>query len=612
MCERHNSLFFLTQYSMARKTSFLAELLHRYAGRLSIVFFFNFLSVLLTFCVYLLVEPFCKLLFKGEMSDLSPISSFVVSRLQPVLHFENIASSVSLLILLAILLYFFKTLFSYLTQWFMATVRSDFLYRLRNQVYHKILILPIGYFTSTRRGDIVSRAVGDTQEVEFTMLNSLKSFITAPFTILLYLSFLIYINPRLTLYAFLVLPLPFLAIAKISSVLRRDNRTSKQRMGALLSQVEETIAGLRVIKGFNAQKKTEEQFRRFNDKYSDTQTRIYRRVDLASPMSEFLGVCVVMVVLVMGGSMVLSPNSTFSPELFITYVALFPQLIAPIGTFSTAFSNYRRGQAALDRLYELLDADEVILQPQHPISVSSFERNIDLRNLSFSYGNREVISDIDLTIEKGQMVALVGPSGSGKTTLADILERFYDPTSGVVRLDGIDIREYDISQYRSLYALVSQDIVLFNDTLFNNITLGMAATGEEVMEAVRVAHLQEFVDGLEDGLQHRLSDRGLNLSGGQRQRISIARAVLRNAPILILDEATSAMDTESERLVQQALDEAMRNRTVVVIAHRLSTIQRADQIVVLSGGRITERGTHDALMRKEGDYYKYVMIQNLG
>ena len=219
---------------------------------------------------------------------------------------------------------------------------------------------------------------------------------------------------------------------------------------------------------------------------------------------------------------------------------------------------------------------------------------------------------MDLTIAKGQMVALVGPSGSGKTTLADILERFYDPTSGVVKLDGIDIREYDISQYRALYALVSQDIVLFNDTLFNNITLGMAATEDEVMEAVRVSHLQEFVEGLEDGLQHRLSDRGLNLSGGQRQRISIARAVLRNAPILILDEATSAMDAESERLVQQALDEAMQNRTVVVIAHRLSTIQRADQIVVLSGGRITERGTHEELMRREGDYYKYIMIQNLG
>lgn len=494
----------------------------------------------------------------------------------------------------------------------MATLRSDLLYRLRNQVYRKILILPIGYFTSTRRGDVVSRAVGDVQEVEFTILNSLKSFITDPFSILLYVAFLIYINPRLTLYAFLLLPLPFLVIAKISSVLRRDNRTSKQRMGSLLSQVEETIDGLRVIKGFNAQKKAEEQFRRFNNQYSETQTRIYRRVNMASPMSEFLGVCVVMVVLVVGGSMVLSPNSSFSPELFITYIALFPQLIAPIGSFSTALSNYRRGQAALDRLYELLDADEVILQPEHPVSVSSFEHEVDIQSLSFSYGNHEVISDVDLTIAKGQMVALVGPSGSGKTTLADILERFYDPTSGVVKLDGIDIRKYDISQYRALYALVSQDIVLFNDTLFNNITLGMAATEDEVMEAVRVSHLQEFVEGLEDGLQHRLSDRGLNLSGGQRQRISIARAVLRNAPILILDEATSAMDAESERLVQQALDEAMQNRTVVVIAHRLSTIQRADQIVVLSGGRITERGTHEELMRREGDYYKYIMIQNLG
>lgn len=597
---------------MARKSSFLAELVHRYAGRLAVVFFFNFLSVVLTFCVYLLVEPLCKLLFTGDVSGLSPISSFVVSRLQPVLHFENIASSISLIVLMAILFYFLKTLFSYLTQWFMATLRSDLLYRLRNQVYRKILILPIGYFTSTRRGDVVSRAVGDVQEVEFTILNSLKSFITDPFSILLYVAFLIYINPRLTLYAFLLLPLPFLVIAKISSVLRRDNRTSKQRMGSLLSQVEETIDGLRVIKGFNAQKKAEEQFRRFNNQYSETQTRIYRRVNMASPMSEFLGVCVVMVVLVVGGSMVLSPNSSFSPELFITYIALFPQLIAPIGSFSTALSNYRRGQAALDRLYELLDADEVILQPEHPVSVSSFEHEVDIQSLSFSYGNHEVISDVDLTIAKGQMVALVGPSGSGKTTLADILERFYDPTSGVVKLDGIDIREYDISQYRALYALVSQDIVLFNDTLFNNITLGMAATEDEVMEAVRVSHLQEFVEGLEDGLQHRLSDRGLNLSGGQRQRISIARAVLRNAPILILDEATSAMDAESERLVQQALDEAMQNRTVVVIAHRLSTIQRADQIVVLSGGRITERGTHEELMRREGDYYKYIMIQNLG
>ena len=596
---------------MSNRKSFLSQLVRRYAGSLLLVFFFNFLSVLLTFCVYLLIEPFCKLLFTGQLENLSPISSFVVSRLDSYLDFTNLSTSISLLILLAILLYFLKTLFAYLTQWFMATLRSDLLYRLRNKLYYKILTLPLSFFSSKRRGDVVSRAVGDTQEVEFTVLNALRHFITEPITILLFLAFLIYINPRLTLYVFLILPLPFLAIAKISSVLRKDNKNSKQRMGVLISQVEETISGLRVIKGFNAQRKAEEQFQKFNDKYSDTQTRIFRRVDLASPLSEFLGVCIVMVVLVVGGTMVLSPNFSFSPELFITYVAIFPQIITPIGNLSTAFSNYKRGQAALDRLNEVLDADEVILQPDNPVAVDSFRDAIRLKDLSFAYADANVLSNVDLNIPKGKVIALVGPSGSGKTTLVDLLERFYDPTSGSVELDGVDIRRYDIAQYRSLFALVSQDVVLFNATLFDNITLGYPATEEEVMRAVRVAHIDDFVDSLEDGLQHRLSDRGLNLSGGQRQRISIARAVLRNTPILILDEATSAMDTESEHQVQLALDEAMRNRTVVVIAHRLSTIQRADDIVVLSGGCIVEHGTHEELMEREGTYYHYIQIQNL-
>lgn len=596
---------------MSNRKSFLSQLVRRYAGSLLLVFLFNSLSVLLTFCVYLLIEPFCKLLFTGQLSNLSPVSSFVVSRLDAYLDFTNLSTSITLLIALAILLYFLKTLFAYLTQWFMATLRSDLLYRLRNKMYYKILTLPLSFFSSKQRGDVVSRAVGDTQEVEFTILNSLRHFITEPITLLLFLAFLIYINPRLTLYVFLILPLPFLAVAKISSVLRKDNRTSKKRMGVLLSQVEETIAGLRIIKGFNAQLIAEEQFQKFNDKYSDTQTRIFRRVDLASPLSEFLGVCIVMVVLVVGGTMVLSPGSSFSPELFITYVAIFPQLISPIGNFSTALSNYRRGQAALDRLNEVLDADEVILQPEHPVAVHSFNDALTIRDLSFAYADAEVLSDVNLQIGKGKMVALVGPSGSGKTTLVDLLERFYDPTSGSVELDGVDIRSYDIAQYRSLFALVSQDVVLFNATLFDNITLGYPATDEEVMRAVRVAHIDDFVNSLEDGLQHRLSDRGLNLSGGQRQRISIARAVLRNTPILILDEATSAMDTESEHQVQQALDEAMRNRTVIVIAHRLSTIQRADDIVVLSGGRVVESGTHEELMKLEGTYYHYIQIQNL-
>jgi len=596
---------------MSNGKSFLSQLGKQYAGSLLLVFLFNFLSVLLTFCVYLLIEPFCKLLFTGELTGLSPISSFVVSQLDPYFHFENLSSSIALLLVIAILLYFLKTLFAYLTQWFMATLRSDLLYRLRNKLYYKILTLPLGYFSSKRRGDVVSRAVADTQEVEFTILNALRHFITEPITILLFLAFLIYINPRLTLYVFLILPLPFLAIAKLSSVLRRDNKTSKQRMGSLLSQVEETLSGLRVIKGFNAQPMAEDQFHKFNDKYSATQTRIYRRVDLASPVSEFLGVCIVMIVLVVGGTMVLAEGSTFSPELFITYVAIFPQLITPIGNFSTALSNYRRGQAALDRLNEVLDADEVILQPKDPVAISTFQDHIQFKDLSFAYADAEVLSGVNFEIPKGKMIALVGPSGSGKTTMVDLMERFYDPTAGSIEVDGVDIRRYDIAQYRSLFALVSQDVVLFNGTLFDNITLGYPATEEQVMQAVRVAHIDEFVSSLEDGLQHQLSDRGLNLSGGQRQRISIARAVLRNAPILILDEATSAMDTESEHQVQMALDEAMRNRTVVVIAHRLSTIQKADEIVVLSGGRIVERGTHEALMQKEGTYYNYVQIQNL-
>lgn len=590
---------------------FLLDLFIKYWGILLLVFFFSLLSVVLTVLVFLMIEPFCQLIFSGYISKLNPISSFFLSLLSPILSFENLGASISLLIVVALFIYFLKVLSTYLAQWFMAHIRSDFLYSLRNELFYKILNLPLSFFTSQRNGDIVSCAVNDTQEIEYTILNSIRQFMTEPVSVLAYLFFLFYICPLLTIYSLVLLPLTFLLIGRVARSLRQSSRISKRHLGLLLSHVEESLNGLRVIKSFNAQANSEQVFHNINDSFTDAQTHVYRRIELSSPLSEFLGVVVVMIVLVIGGSMVLSVGSSLTPALFITYIALFTQIIPPIKNFSTAFSNYRRGQAVLERVDALLNADEVILSCEHPVPIDSFDHSISVENLSFSYESVPVLSNICFTIEKGESVALVGQSGSGKSTLVDLLERFYDPTQGAVILDGIDIRQYDIAQYRSLFSLVTQDVVLFNDTLYNNITMGLSVSEADVWDAIRVANIEDFVKSLPDGLQYHLSDRGLNLSGGQRQRISIARAVLRNAPIMILDEATSAMDTESEYLVQQALDNAAKNRTLIVIAHRLSTIQNCDKILVLDNGAIVEQGTHETLLSQNGYYSKLIKIQNL-
>lgn len=566
-------------------------------------------SVLLTISVFVMIEPFCKLLFRGSLDELSPISSFIISFIEPVIDLRTTQISIVVLLVVALVLYFLKSLFAYASQWVMASMRSDLLYKLRNDLYHKILMLPIGYFSAQKRGDVVSRAVADTQEVQNTILNAIRSFLTEPITVLFFVFFLFYLNVRLSLYAILIFPVTFLVIGRLSNVLKKDVRTSKKRLGSLLAHVEETISGVRVVKGLNAQASAENTFRRLNDKFTKSQTLIYRRADLASPLSEFLGVTIVMVILVIGGTMTFNAPEHFPAEIFITYIALFSQLITPLKNISTAIAGYKRGVAAMDRINEIMDAEEVILQPSHPVALSEFTDRISFNHVDFSYTTTPVLTDFNLEIHKGQMVALVGPSGSGKTTVMDLVERFYDPIKGTITLDGTDIRDFDIPSYRSLFSLVSQDIVLFNDTLYNNITMGKEASEEDVLDAIRVANLEGFVATLEDGLYHRLSDRGLNLSGGQRQRISIARAVLRNSPILLLDEATSAMDTQSERFVQMALDNVMKNRTVIVVAHRLSTIQHADNIVVLENGKIVEQGSHNELLAIEGAYKKLVNIQ---
>jgi len=567
---------------MRSKKSLISRI-KNYKSRLCIIILCNFVAATFTILSFFLLEPFIKLLFTKTLDGLNPLNQFILSFLSKIIDIQKFTSFMAAIGIMFILFFLLKNVFTVFSSWLMATIKSRFIQNLRNEIYERITILPLSYFSKRKRGDIVSRAVNDVQELENTLLRSLQQFLADPITVILLLTTLFFIDYKLTLFTLFLIPIAGFFITLISRKLKKKAVASKEGLGQMLSHIEESLSGLRIIKGFNAQHHAAEVFDKENKKYSTLFKHILWNIDLASPLSEFLGITVIMIILVFGGWQVIYGTGNLTAPLFIVYIALFTQIINPAKNIAAAFANYKRGHVVLERVEEILLADEKIVQVPNAIPIHDFKDKIEYNNVTFSYQNDvKVIDNMSFTLKKGETCALVGISGSGKSTLIDLLARFYDVTSGEILIDGINTKNYVIDDLRSLFALVTQDIVLFNDTIYNNITYGLQDVPfEKVKEAARAANALEFIEALPQQFDTILIDRGLSLSGGQRQRLSIARAILRNAPILILDEATSALDMESSQKVLDAIDELMKGKTVIIITHRLSTIENANQIIKL-------------------------------
>ena len=594
-----------------------------YKKYLTLTVVFNILSAILNIFSFAAIIPILQIIFKTEKAvaathlmewDWNNIKEVASNNMNYYINWltGDIGPATTLLVLGLFLatMTFLKTAAYFFSSATVIPIRTGIVRDIRNQLYQKITSLPLGFFSEERKGDIIARMSGDVQEIESSIMSSLDMLFKNPVLIIAYFATLLVISWQLTLFTILFVPIMGWIMGKVGRKLKRKSKEAQSLWSDTMSQVEETLGGLRIIKAFCAEEKMNKRFDKINSDYRNQILRVNTRQQMAHPMSEFLGTVMIIIVLWFGGILVLNQQVLSGPT-FIYYLVILYSIINPLKDFSKAGYNIPKGLASMERVDKILLAESDIKEKENPEHISSFDHTIEFRHVSFRYGEQWVLKDINLTIEKGKTIALVGQSGGGKSTMVDLIPRYYDVQEGEVLIDGINVKDLDIHDLRQLIGNVNQEAILFNDSFFNNISFGVDnATKEQVEEAAKIANAHEFIMASENGYDTNIGDRGGRLSGGQRQRVSIARAILKNPPILILDEATSALDTESERLVQDALERLMKTRTTVAIAHRLSTIKNADEICVLHEGQIVERGTHEELISKDGYYKKLHDMQS--
>lgn len=594
-----------------------------YTGSFSLSILFNTIYALLNVLALGMMIPVLNIMFNENQERITkPIyqglsslgdyaKEFIYYWAQTINDEKGVLYTLGFFCMAFLSIFFLRNFFRFLGQIFLISLKTGVTKDFRNAIHQKILDLPVSFFTEKRKGDIMSRISSDVAEVEGSILGSIIEIVRSPIMIIIYLISLFLMNPKLTLFALLIFPVLGTFISLLGKSLKKGSQKTQSQLGKVISYVEETLSGLKIIKIFNADQQVQQKFEESTSLHQQLLARVLRRNELASPVSEFLGAILLVIIIYYGGRLQVSGEGMRGSE-FVTYIGLFYTLLDPIKRFSKGFSNVNKGRASAERIFEIIDTSVSIKDHENALSKESFETNITFENISFKYDEKEVIQDFNLTLLKGKTIALVGSSGSGKSTLANLITRFYDVTKGKIKLDGQDIKDIKLYDYRQLFGMVTQESILFNDTVFNNLTLGKPhATLEEVIQAAKIANAHEFIEKLENGYDTNIGEGGGKLSGGQKQRMSIARAVLANPPIMVLDEATSALDSHSEKLVQEALNNMMKDRTSLVIAHRLSTIQNADLIVVMEEGKIREQGTHQELIEKNGTYKKLIELQNI-